>query len=165
MLGSLVSLYLTHLQAEGVSPHTLRWHQGCLKRFGQWLTDGGHPENPEKWNAALVRAYIVALQTSPGRKAATFSPHAVQSYVRSLRAFCQWAVDDELIPVNPMTKVKQPKAPALVKPTVTNAELSRLLEAAKDGRTVLRDTALLLFMLDSGVRAAEVCGLRATDIY
>jgi len=88
----------------------------------------------------------------------------VQSYTRSLRAFCQWLTDEEFLDVNPMAKVKQPKAPALVKPTLTREDVAALLDAAKAGRTVLRDTALILFMLDTGARANEVCTLKAADI-
>ncbi len=164
MFASLVDLYLTSLQAEGVTPATLRWHRSCLKKFNGYLVNRGESEKPDDWTALLFRSYIVHLQTSGNRNGAPHAPHAVQSYVRSLRAFCQWLTDEEFVSANPMRKVKQPKAPALVKPTVNKDELAQLFEAAKAGRTGFRDIALLLFMLDTGARASEVCSLKTSEI-
>ena len=164
MFDSLVNLYLTSLQAEGVTPATLRWHKSCLRKFNGYLVNKGESEKPQDWTASLFRAYIVHMQTTPNRKGIPHAPHAIQSYVRSLRAFCQWLTNEEFVADNPMRKVKQPKAPALVKPTVNKGELEKLFEAAKAGRTQYRDTALLLFMLDTGARASEVCSLKASEI-
>ena len=65
---------------------------------------------------------------------------------------------------DPMTKVKAPASPKLVKPVLSLDECRNVLKAAKSTRNARRDEALILFMLDTGARANEVCTLRAGDV-
>jgi site-specific recombinase XerD len=162
---NLVALYLAAQQAAGRTPATITWHQQSLKQFLAWLHDEGHPTNPGDWNAGLMRAWIVYCQTRPSKRGGgTLSTSAVNSLARSLRAFCHWLAAEELVDRSPFEKVKVPKPPKLVKPFLTPDEVDRALRAARDGRNRYRDEALLLFMLDTGARSAEVRGLRADAV-
>jgi integrase/recombinase XerD len=61
--------------------------------------------------------------------------------------------------------VAHPKTPMLVKDALTTDDARRLIDAAKaDKRNGMRDTAIILFLLDTGCRAAEVVGLKNADI-
>ena len=47
---------------------------------------------------------------------------------------------------------------------MSDEKVAALLEAAKTSTHKHRDTAILLFLLDSGVRAAELCNLKFGDV-
>lgn len=68
--------------------------------------------------------------------------------------------------VNPWRRgaVSVPKPDSEIEPAFTEAELSQLLWAAAGGLNPERDVTLLLFLLDTGLRAAELCALRVGDI-
>ena len=53
--------------------------------------------------------------------------------------------------------------PDTIQPFDTN-QVNALLQAAKQTRQPRRDEALLLFLLDTGVRASEVCDLKFKDL-
>jgi len=160
MIEALIETYGTHQRAEGRSPATVRWHRGALGLFAAWLAADGHPADPERWTPALLRAYVVHLQEAPTPRGTPKAPHTVTSYVTSLRAFCHWLHREEFVAKDLVARVKVPKAPSLAKPVLSAEEVRRLLEAAKGTRTGLRDAALVLLALDTGLRCAELASLR-----
>lgn len=163
MLSALIDTYAVHLEAEGKSPKTTDWHRASLGKFGRWLAEAGHPENPTEWTPAVIRAYFVALRHMTTRDGRPLAAHSVKSYGNSLRSFCRWLHVEEFVEKDVMERVKPPAAPRLVKPVLSDDECRAVLTAAKAGRNALRDEAILLFMLDTGVRANEVCTLAVSD--
>jgi integrase/recombinase XerD len=161
----LVALYLNAHQAAGRSEQTIRWHHHSLTPFVAWLRDQGHSSNPADWSAKLIREWILYCQTRPAKRGTgTLSDSGVNSLIRSLKAFCRWLAEEELIDRDPFLRVKVPKAPRLAKPSLSAGELAKVLAAARSGRNRYRDEAVILFILDMGARASEVCGLREDGI-
>lgn len=124
-------------------------------------------------NAGDLRRFITALQ---GKKAFSnhpftatqnrpLSPHTVASYTRAIRCFFAFLEREEILPANPMKKVRVPKTPRRVMPTFTEAELERLL--AQPDRTKCegyRNYAVMLTLLDTGIRVSELCGLTLEEV-
>jgi integrase/recombinase XerD len=162
---NLVDLYLNAHQAAGRTAQTINWHRHSLTPFIDWLRDQGHSTNPSDWSAKLIREWIVYCQTRPAKRGTgTLSDSGVNSLIRSLKAFCRWLAEEELVDRDPFQRVKVPKAPRLVKPSLSADDTTKVLAAARIGRNRYRDEAVLLFILDTGARASEVCGLRADAI-
>jgi integrase/recombinase XerD len=162
---SLIDQYLACLQAEGKTPHTIRWHRQALKQFAAWIHSGQHPEDPAQWSPSLLRAYIVFNRERRSARGGPLSASALNSLIRSLHAFCTWLHEEEWVERDLFARVTVPKAPRLVKPTLTAAEVQLILATAKEGhRTPRRDEAILLFLLDTGARAQEVCTLHLNAI-
>src|SRR5215212_5725224 len=161
----LVTLYLNAHQAEGRSAETIRWHHHSLTPFVAWLRAEGHATDPTQWNARLLREWIVYNQTRPAKRGeGTLSASAVNSLIRSVKAFSRWLAEEELVERDPFHRVKAPKVPRLVKPHLSSQELAKVLATARTNRNAFRDEAVILFILDTGARASEVCGLRADAI-
>ena len=98
------------------------------------------------------------------RGSGTLSASAVNSLIRSVKAFSRWLAEEELVERDPFSRVKAPKVPRLVKPHLSAQELIKVLATARSNRNAYRNEAVILFILDTGARAAEVCGLRADAI-
>ena len=78
----------------------------------------GHPTDPTQWNAKLLREWIVYNQTRPAKRGeGTLSASAVNSLIRSVKAFSRWLAEEELVERDPFHRVKAPKVPRLVKPS------------------------------------------------
>ena len=161
----LVVSYLNAHQAEGRSAETIRWHHHSLTPFVAWLRENDHPGDPAQWNAKLLREWIVYNQRRPAKRGSgTLSASAVNSLIRSVKAFSRWLAEEELVERDPFHRVKAPKVPRLVKPHLSSQELAKVLAVARSNRNAFRDEAVILFILDAGSRASEVCGLRADAI-
>lgn len=118
----------------------------------------------------LVRRYIDNLQNHPVKYQnhrfhqpihAPLSPVSVRSAITVLSVFLAWANTEDLLESNPMLKVKKPKIPKHTRDHFNQAELERILQTISADTSLLgsRNRAIVLFLLDTGVRAAELCGL------
>ena len=161
----LVTLYLNAHQAEGRSAETIRWHHHSLTPFVAWLRAEGHPTDPTDWNAKLLREWIVYNQTRPAKRGeGTLSASAVNSLIRSVKAFSRWLAEEELVDRDPFHRVKAPRCLAWSSPISHPGTREGPGHGPRRNRNAFRDEAVVLFILDTGARASEVCGLRADAI-
>lgn len=84
--------------------------------------------------------------------------------MRSIRAFWSWPLREGIVDQSPFNVVKVPKAPVNLMPTFSNSQIRAFLDAI-DTRTPegFRDYAVILTLLDTGVRVSELTGLRMRD--
>lgn len=91
-------------------------------------------------------------------------PRTVQTYFGNLRTLFRYLVMEGVIEASPMETLRPPVArPDQIQP-FSDKQVEALLDAARKSRNPRRDTALMVFMLDSGARASEVCGLKVGDV-
>lgn len=86
-------------------------------------------------------------------------------HYRSLQQLFRWLVEDGEITDSPMARTRPPQVPEQPVDVFTDDELRRLLAACR-GSTFenRRDSALLRMLIDTGMRAAELCGLAVDDL-
>lgn len=152
-LEEALARFLEDVQARGLARKTLAYYRWQLTKFCEWLAGRGVAELAGL-EARGIRAYIVALRE---RGLAGTSQHAA---ARAIRAWCTFLVRDELLPVSPMRHVGMPKKAKKILPALAVADVRRLLAV----ELVPRDRALLLFLLDTGARAAECLALNVGDV-
>lgn len=153
--------YQLAMQAENKSPRTIENYLASLDALTAWLPDKGCTE-VNAVSAHDVRTFLVALQDK-GR-----SPETVNTRYRGLRQFFKWAVLEEEIDASPMLTVKAPIVPPKPVPVINDGDVTKLLATCEGrGKTSFidrRDVAVLRVLLDTGIRRAELVGLRATDV-
>jgi site-specific recombinase XerD len=88
---------------------------------------------------------------------------AAHSYI-TLRAFFRFLLREEWLDTNPMEKVEKVRVPRKVIGTFTSEQVQQML-AACNGRSFngLRLRAIILTLLDCGLRVSELCGLSPED--
>jgi integrase/recombinase XerD len=85
--------------------------------------------------------------------------------LRALQAFWSWLARESFIKENPFDRLRIPKPPKKIIPVFTEEQLRQLLAAIEmTSATGYRDYAIILTLLDTGVRCGELIGLRLTDI-
>jgi site-specific recombinase XerD len=94
-------------------------------------------------------------------------PAGVHCFYRAVKTFLRW-YEQEAEPQgwrNPINKVKAPTVPLEPLDPVSLDTVKALVEASQEnGRFGARDKAILLFLLDSGVRLAELLSLNHEDV-
>lgn len=120
-----------------------------LRQFLAYLTRGHNDEGGRWGNPQLTR---------PVR------PRTVKDYHGHLRTFFRWIVTEGAIGDSPMEPIAAPiSRPDQIQP-FTDQQLEALLAAAKKSTHPKRDEAIVLLLLDTGLRASELCGLRLSDL-
>lgn len=124
----------------------------------------------------VLRAFIVHLQglkayeLNPRRPTENkpLSPLTIKGYMLIVQAFFSWCEKEGLLDgrPNPTKRVPRIKVPKFVIQTFTSDQLAAMLDAC-DLNTPLgyRDYAMLLVLMDTGIRAGELCGLALEDVH
>jgi integrase/recombinase XerD len=121
--------------------------------FLKWAIEAG-AHTLEDITPDVLRAYFLNL----GSRRNVTGVHTNYGAVKTLLL---WAWGEFELPGScPIAKVKVATPEAEPKPGVSLEDISRLLEAC-NGK---RDRAILLFLLDTGVRRRELCVLNISDL-
>jgi site-specific recombinase XerD len=169
---SLSQGYILNCKCEGKSPATIHYYQGMLGRFQNYYTANGYPESPQQITANHIRQFLwyVANEavrwdgsSTSARKPATMS--TVAQYYRVLHAFFNWLETEQIITRSPMDKLKRPKEARKVVQALSPNEVNQLLRGCSSKSFLdVRNHVIIMVMLDSDVRVAELANLVLDDI-
>jgi site-specific recombinase XerD len=82
-----------------------------------------------------------------------------------LKLLYQWLEDEDELPTSPMAKMRPPLVPDQPVPVIPDDGLRRLLAAcAGTGFEARRDTAMIMLLLDTGARRAELVDLKLAHL-
>jgi integrase/recombinase XerD len=173
--------FLQYKSAEGLSPVTVSGYERDLKL---WIEFVGDMDIVEVETTEIL-SFMNYLRTGyvprriTGDNSRKLAPKTVYNIYVSLASFFTWA-SREFNLNNPMKSIPRPRVPedAPVEP-FKKEEIELLIkacdfceEAVTDRRrkfimqrsTSKRDKAILLTLLDTGLRASELCALRVEDV-
>lgn len=161
----IVDSWARHLRAKNRSQGTIDSYRADVGHFRQFL--GADVEN------ATARQIEDFLASDLDRGLA---PATVARRYRSLQQLYRWLEIEGEIDVNPMANMDPPAVPVQPPEVLTADELKALLAACRDragagdnGRSgpfeSRRDTAMVLLLVTTGIRAAELIGLRVDDVH
>jgi len=120
-----------------------------LKEFLHYLRHG-HEEAGGRWGKKQFNKSV--------------RPETVKDYWVCFSTFFKWLVAEEILPASPMTKIPKPVARFEEKQPLTPDQVKAVIDAARRSLHPRRDEAILLLLLDTGIRSSELCGIRLRDI-
>jgi len=156
-------------QLRNLSPHTLRERQYILGKLF-WFIDR---EEYQSIGDRELKTFFLHLAYGHKEESGRFDnpnlktpmrPVSLRGWHTVLRAWCRWMIAENYIDSDPMARVPKPSVQSEIKPPLSDEQAAKLLHAAKASPSANRDTAVILMLLDSGLRASELVGLRVKDI-
>jgi site-specific recombinase XerD len=166
-LQELIQQYRVSNSVEGKSTYTVEWYTQLLTLFLCYLKRNGLLDNLSTFDITTARNYVLYLQQRkklsryPGNSQKNLSPKTVQCHVRTLKAFSSWLFREGFTSENRLTNLKIPKAPSKIIEPLTPEEINKIFRCINKKHPMgMRDLAILILMLDTGLRASEVCSLQ-----
>jgi len=155
---ALITSWRRALRARNLSENTLRIYTGAAETLAGWLTAQTERRAWEDVTKADLEDWIGHLLS------ARSSGHASNQY-RAIQQLFRWLTEEEEIPVNPMARMRPPALEEKLIPVLTDDEL-RLLFKSCAGKDMVarRDLAILRLFTSTGMRLAEMAGLRLVDV-
>ena len=152
----LAGSFERHLRAENKSGRTVETYLEAVNQLAAFLEPNG---------VKLADATREDVEGYLGAVLARWKPATAHNRYRALRVFYAWLEDEGEVHTDPMRKLKPPAVPEQPAPVLTAEVLQRLL-AVCGGKhfEARRDRALILLLLDSGGRRAEIAGMRVEDV-
>ena len=159
--------------AEGNSPKSIDIVLSSVTYLENFLVDFGASTEVRHITAREIRAFILYLRQKPcfaghpttPAQARGLSGHTINTYLRSIRAFFSWLVAEGFLEASPFDRVKVPRAPKKVIPTFSEEQIQQLLAVIDTGSPQgYRDYAIILTLLDTGLRVSELIGLQLPHV-
>lgn len=154
----LKPLYETFLEErrflKNCSPKTIRSYQQAWNAFEPHLISVTKPDEIRQ----AIKAGIVQKMNAGAHK-----PSSINVYIRALNAFVRWGSTEEHFKP-PVKGVPLLKTPIKVVPTLTEAEIQRLVQFKPKHRKHKRAHAMALLILDTGLRLSECLQLEVADV-
>jgi site-specific recombinase XerD len=172
-LSTLIDGYCLCAQSEAKSSKTIEMVRSSVRYLEEFLCNQGLSTDAADIGVSEIKIFIVHLQqknrfsSHPYAKPqqGRLSGHTVNCYLRSIRAFWSWLVSEGIAETNPFTKVKIPKPPRKIIPTFSNHQLQTLINVINTSTPEgYRDMAVILVLLDTGLRVSELTSLTLTDV-
>lgn len=145
-----VNQFLLDCEARNLTLGTLRFYRQRLRLFAAFVAARGITD-PKDITPTLLREYIASYSDR--------SPYYQHQHARVLKTFFRFLVRDGLLAVSPMAAVRLPRLPKDLLDPFSPDDVRALLDACE----YKRDRAIVLTLLDSGVRANELLALDVGD--
>lgn len=147
-------------KAEGKSPRTCSWYKEMLSTYAKFLVYSKLSLVLGEFTLETAREFILYEQQRG------MSPYTVQAKVRAIKAFSSWLLRENYTTNNILSNLKLPKAPLKIVDTLTPDEIN-LLIGHQNPLTAIgaRDIAILVTLLDTGLRISELSNLHFADAH
>ena len=146
-----------------VAPATAAAYSNDLAAFATWAARAGLT-GPEAVTRLILRRYLGYLATR------RYARPTVARKVAALRRYFRWLLHVGAIEQDPSRRLSAPAGESRLPRVLGQSELKVMLDqagvrAGADPEAVrLRDAAVLELLYGSGLRVAELCGLRDRDL-
>lgn len=163
-----IQRYLLNAESRRLSPNTIALYKYIYQRLVEHLEPGTTFAEIEQEDLEEFLAGFPELSNS-----------SICNYHAALASLWSWAVEQKICSENPLHHIERPKPEQRVVKPFTEAEVRSLLAACGRSRaytrpgkrkcdharpTAARDRAIILTLLDTGLRATELCNLRIADL-
>lgn len=157
----MVSSFLQHIKYEKrCSHHTLTAYRSDLEQFATYLTQQYDLAAPELADFQLIRSWVAHLSESG------FENRSINRKIATLRAFYGFLLRKKHLSVDPMLKIRALKTDRTLPTFVKEQEMATLLDDIEfpPGFAGVRDKLVLELLYGTGIRLAELTGLKDTDL-
>lgn len=156
-----ITAFLQYLEFEKrFSENTLAAYTKDMEQFSLFLSEHYGAEAPDQVTHRHIRAFMVDLLGKGN------SPKTVNRKLSTLRAFFRFLARRGQVPIDPTLKVTGPKTPKRLPGAIRQEELERLFGEVDfpSGFEGSRDRLLLEVLYATGIRRAELIGLKVADV-
>lgn len=146
--------FILSCRVDGLSPRTIEYYQDKVSRFVKSVD----VIDPLKVTTHHVRLFLLELKE-------TNNPVSIYDFYRALKRFFNWLVAEEMLVKSPMQSMRPPRVPHKIMQPFSHSEINAMLEVAGSTKFLsLRNKALMLVFLDTGLRLAEIASICKIDV-
>nr|DAE65765.1 MAG TPA: SITE SPECIFIC RECOMBINASE XERD [Caudoviricetes sp.] len=176
--------FMEQCNLKGLSRKTMKSYESSLLLFSKYIEEEFQLSRVEEIKSKHVNEYIkftkergkysyvsddktVLINNPSMRKdfGKSVSPATINNYIRNLKVFFTWAVDNKIIKDSPMDKVQFIKVKRKPKDNISDSDFTTLIKALDVTKYFeYRDYVVIQLIMDTGMRLGETLSLTIDDI-
>ena len=138
---------------------TQRQYLHFLKVFLRYLEHRSIEPTLDALSAPNVRQAMLWYQGQHDVHRTRNGEVAAATFVDTLHLFARFLEREEIVPLDPLRNVRRVKVAKRLREPYSQSEVIALWGACRQSQMPIRDEALLLLLLDSGMRIGEACAI------
>ena len=155
----LIDQFIGYIQAEKrFSPLTVEAYQRDMNQFADYMKREYGIEDLTQVKTTMVKSFIVHL------KSEGLVNRSINRKVSTLRTFYKYCLRENLMEKSPMTGIKALKQPKALVKFVTETDINKVSFGDEADFPTLRDHLLFEMLYQTGMRQAELRGLKDGDV-
>ena len=155
----LIDQFIGYIQAEKrFSALTVEAYQRDMNQFADFIRTDFEIEDLTQVKTTMVKSFIVHL------KSEGLVNRSINRKVSTLRTFYKYCLRENLMEKSPMTGIKALKQPKALVKFVTETDINKVSFGDEADFPTLRDRLLFELLYQTGMRQAELRGLRDVDV-
>lgn len=159
LLKDILEEFILELQIQNYSPRTIKGYRNNNLLMFTYIEKEFGITDIEEVKAVHIKAYIKFLQRNK-RKVIY-----INGIIKSFRAFFKYAVNEELIDVNPMLNIAWLRGRKTLINSFTDEEVDRMMKVYIGSDYLVRRNKLIMgFLFDTGIRCLELCSIVNSDV-
>lgn len=156
----LIDQFISFIQSEKrFSELTVSAYRIDLGQFADYMVNCYGEHNLANANTAMVKSYVAYLKESG------LANRSVNRKISTLRTFYKYCLREEIVERTPMTGIRTLKQPKPLPKFVTEVDINKVsFPSDADDFPTRRDQLLFELLYQTGMRQAELRGLRDADV-
>ena len=155
----LVEQFISFIEAEKrFSPLTVEAYHRDMEQFVAYLKSDFETDDLTQVKTTMVKSYIVKM------KEEGLVNRSINRKISTLRTFYKYCLRENLIEKSPMTGIKALKQPKALVKFVTETDINKVSFGEEDDFASCRDRLLFELLYQTGMRQAELRGLKDGDV-
>ena len=159
ILTAMLERFIRYIETERrYSVHTVSSYRRDVEQFSTYLINIYNVDDVLRATTEMVRSYVVSL------KEGGMESRSINRKLSSLRSFYRFCLREKVISDNPMRGVKSLKQPTELAKFVPEKDIEKIQFPECDDFAVRRDELMFEMLYQTGMRQAELRGLRDDDV-
>ena len=155
----MLERFIRYIETERrYSVHTVSSYRRDVEQFSTYLINIYNVDDVLRATTEMVRSYVVSL------KEGGMESRSINRKLSSLRSFYRFCLREKEISENPMRGVKSLKQPTELAKFVPEKDIEKIQFPECDDFAVRRDELMFEMLYQTGMRQAELRGLRDDDV-
>ena len=155
----LIDQFITYIQAERrYSPLTVKAYRRDLDDYASYLSSEYETGDLCAATSPMVKSFLVHLKDKG------LSNRSINRMISSLKTFYKYLLREGLVEKTPMFGIKNLKQPNHLVKFVSEHDINKVSFENVDDYTIKRDELLFEILYQTGIRKAELIGLRDKDV-
>ena len=155
----IIEQFISYIQAERrYSPLTAKAYRRDLEDYAAYLSSEYEEGDLCKATAPMVKSFLVALKDKG------LSNRSINRMISTLKTFYKYCLREDLIEATPMFGVKNLRQPKNLVKFVPESDLDKVSFENLDDYAIKRDELLFEILYQTGIRKAELIGMRDQDV-
>ena len=157
--GAMIERFIQYIQAEKrYSALTAKAYQRDMDRFAAYMMTTYELTDLSQASTPMVKSFLVHLKDEG------LSNRSINRMISTLKTFYKYCMREGLAEKSPMTGVRNLKLPKNLVKFVPESDINKVSFENLDDYTIKRDELLFEILYQTGIRKAELIGLRDVDV-